>query len=271
MARHFGPLTYTLDYDSVYPDSTEESKPPDYSTEEVAAWRDFPEIRRVDNRRAQHRHKSGSNLGEYRSRYAFNSYRGLHFDSSASLDPPSISLLRAEIVPEYGGDTTWFNAVAAYEGLSPLVRDLIDGLWTEHILEVAPYFPGGKPKKWVTNHPLVRVIPETGERALLLSPVLPSRVLDVGPDESTWILEFLYSEAIRPGYGVRFKWEAGDFALSDNRTTLHLGPQDISPDTDRVLHLVLLAGELPVSVDGRQSVAIVGGRKEVSPRQLVAP
>jgi taurine dioxygenase len=105
----------------------------------------------------------------------------------------------------------------------------------------------------------------------LLSPVLPSRVLDVGPDESTWILEFLYSEAIRPGYGVRFKWEAGDFALSDNRTTLHLGPQDISPDTDRVLHLVLLAGELPVSVDGRQSVAIVGGRKEVSPRQLVAP
>jgi taurine dioxygenase len=38
------------------------------------------------------------------------------------------SILRALVVPEYGGDTQWSNLVAAYERLSAPVRTLLDGL-----------------------------------------------------------------------------------------------------------------------------------------------
>ncbi|MEV6840720.1 TauD/TfdA family dioxygenase, partial [Streptomyces sp. NPDC051133] len=39
--------------------------------------------------------------------------RGWHCDHGARIDPPAATILRAETVPPYGGDTTWANLAAA--------------------------------------------------------------------------------------------------------------------------------------------------------------
>src|SRR5262249_12912464 len=68
-----------------------------------------------------------------------------------------------------------------------------------------------------------------------------------------------WEHVVRPEYTVRFKWEAGDIAMWDNRATSHLAPTDIfDSDFDRQLYRITLVGDVPVGVDGRPSVAIKG-------------
>lgn len=96
--------------------------------------------------------------------------RGWHCDHGARVDPPAATILRAETVPPYGGDTTWSNLAAAYAGLSAPVREFVDGLRAEHRLGVG-YQPRPGDDAYVRHlldhqvasvHPLVRVHPETG-------------------------------------------------------------------------------------------------------------
>jgi taurine dioxygenase len=71
------------------------------------------------------------------------------------------------------------------------------------------------------------------------------------------MLELLWEHVVHPEYTVRFKWEAGDIAMWDNRATSHLAPIDIfDSDFDRRLYRITLVGDVPVGVDGRPSVAI---------------
>jgi alpha-ketoglutarate-dependent sulfate ester dioxygenase len=266
--RQLGSLAIPTEYDPFYPTSYDEERPPTgYSDEEVRVWRDYPELTRVDNRRAQE--FDAKRLAKDPSALASrNTYREAHVDSLAFVNPPVASILRAETVPAYGGDTFWFDAVAAYEGLSAPVRQLADSLWAEYVTVLPTHFEDSVATTLVTHHPVVRVIPETGKRALCVGPIQTKRILDVTPDESRWILAHLFEQISRPAYGVRFRWDATSIGMWDNRTTLHLGPQDLAPDVDRVMQLVFVGGEVPVSVDGHQSVAIQGDPKPHSDRAL---
>jgi alpha-ketoglutarate-dependent sulfate ester dioxygenase len=266
--RQLGTLAIPTEYDPFYPTSYDEHRPPPgYADEEVLAWREFPEITRVDNLRAQEfdAKKVARNPTALASR---NTYREAHIDSLAFVNPPVASILRSESVPSYGGDTAWFDAVAAYEGLSAPVRQLIDPLWAEYVTDLPTHFEGQVAKRLVTHHPVVRVIPETGKKALCIGPIQTNRILGVTPDESRWILGYLFEQFSRPAYGVRFRWDSTSVGLWDNRSTLHLGPQDLAPDVDRIMHLVFVGGEKPVSVDGRESVAKQGDPKPQSDRAL---
>lgn len=212
-----------------------------------------PELYRVTNeffelRRAQ----AGSDFVAEAYR---NSYKGLHTDSTATANPPAISILRAEQVPEYGGDTTYYNTAAAYQVLSPPVREFVDTLWAEHAFSAALDYPG---ETRTAHHPVVRVIPETNERALNINPVFTTRILDVSLGESEWILDFLYTQIVRPGFAVRFRWDDNTILISDNRVAAHIGPQDLGDGAARILHLALVEGDLPVGVDGRRSKQVAG-------------
>jgi len=188
---------------------------------------------------------------------------------TAAVNPPAASILRAERVPEYGGDTTFTNLVAAYEGLSEPLRRLADELRAEHYYgaNVAPqgtkstggYYGRIDENRLVAHHPVVRVIPETGERALFVNPVFTGRIVDVNPDESRRLLELFFAQITRPAHTVRFRWDEHSVAFWDNRTTSHLGPQDLDDvDVARVLHRVTLIGEVPIGPDGRESELIEG-------------
>ena len=209
----------------------------------------------------------GMEHDEWLRRRRHHLLRGWHCDHGARVDPPAATILRAETVPPYGGDTTWANLAAAYAGLSAPLRRFVDGLRAEHRLGVG-YQPRPGDDAYVRHlldrqvaslHPLVRVHPETGERILYVNGYYLEQIAGLSRPESAAILEMLLEQAVRPEYTVRFRWEPGSVAFWDNRATMHLAPGDTARlDHPRIMHRVMLAGDVPVGVDGAASEPITG-------------
>ncbi|MDT4991391.1 MAG: alkyl sulfatase [Actinoplanes sp.] len=206
----------------------------------------------------------------YRSRWA-SGITGWHIDMSHVVNPPTASILRAETVPAFGGDTQWTNLVAAYQGLSAPLRELCDGLQAEHCFfagyRMVPSDPIDRAiidmigaDAPVAVHPVVRVHPETGERALFVNPSRTARIVGLSPAESTAVLGILFEQITRPEYTVRFGWQAGSVAFWDNRATAHLAAPDVDhlADVERILHRVTIIGDRPVGPDGYISQAMSG-------------
>lgn len=254
-ARQFGELTYAHPHDDTPPE-------------------DHPEIFTIDPSRFEQRYGADF-LAEYRKRQ-YSYFDGWHTDVTAAVNPPAGSILRAERVPEFGGDTTWTNLVAAYQGLSAPLRAFVDTLRAEHrygggrkVEGDSEYARRINDNLLVAVHPVVRVHPETGERALFVNPGFTSHIVDVHPSESKRLLELLYAEITRPEYTVRFRWEPGHVAFWDNRATAHLAPRDLAHlDVERRLHRVTLIGDIPVGPDGRPS-ELVSGRPFTADHRVV--
>jgi alpha-ketoglutarate-dependent sulfate ester dioxygenase len=206
--------------------------------------------------------------GRKKARYADAGFdrTAWHADVTAALNPPAASILRAEVIPPYGGDTQWSNMVVAYEQLSKPVRDFVDGLRAVHRFSVpegaaatSDYQQRLQRRPLVTEHPVVRVHPETGERALYVNSTFTQHIVGLSPRESRHILELLYEHIGRPEFTVRFKWEPGSVAFWDNRSTVHLAPSELEPvEGDRRLFRVTLVGDVPVGPDHQPSTALEG-------------
>jgi alpha-ketoglutarate-dependent taurine dioxygenase len=198
---------------------------------------------------------------ENRSLVPVTPWSGWHTDITSAVNPPFASILRGVTIPPYGGDTFWTNLAAAYNGLSPTMRGFVDGLRGIH--KSAPR--GGaqsesiKRRPLESEHPLVTVHAETGERVLFVSPNFLKSIVGLTPRESQTLLEMLWEHVTRPEYTVRFKWNEGDIAMWDNRSTSHLAPTDIfESDFDRQLYRITLVGQPLVGVDGKPSRSIEG-------------
>ncbi|MDB4986067.1 MAG: tauD1 [Myxococcaceae bacterium] len=212
-------------------------------------YEEFPEILPIDTKRYEARY--GRRLTSYESRW--------HTDVTAAVNPPAASVLRAVNVPAVGGDTQWTNLVAAYENLSAPVRALADQLRAEHrfgihLQDSSKYLQRIRENPLVSIHPVVRVHPETGERALFVQPGFTSHIVGIPKYESEALLKLFFEQIQRPAFTVRFRWQPGDIAFWDNRATAHLAPQDLNHlDVERVLYRVTLTGDIPVGVDGVRS------------------
>ena len=202
----------------------------------------------------------------YQGQVLFRPWSGWHTDITAAINPPAASILRGDIVPPYGGDTQFTNLVAAYDALSPTMRTFVDGLRGLHKFAPPPgvdespeYRELMRKRTLVSEHPIVRVHPETGERALFVSPSFLKSIVGVSPRESQVLLEFLWEHSVRSEFTVRFRWEPGSVAFWDNRSTAHLAPRDIfDSDFDRQFYRVTLVGDVPIGVDGKPSTALEG-------------
>ena len=153
-----------------------------------------------------------------------------HTDVTFSAKPPIGSLLSMKTCPSKGGDTLWANQYAAYEALSPAVRDFIVGLEAVH----------GRPGLTGTStHPVVVPHPATSRRALFVNRGWTTRIAGLTPTESASILEMLFNHAERPEFTTRWTWRPGDAALWDNRCTMHYAVNDYG-DAPRILHRVTI-------------------------------
>jgi taurine dioxygenase len=240
--RQFGELTYAHPHDDAPPES-------------------YPEIYTVDPDRFTKRY------GDDFRRRQYSYFTGWHTDVTAAVNPPAASILRADVVPEIGGDTQWTNLVAAYEGLSAPIQQFVGTLRAEHRYggTVAPSTAGSAYAKRINDnllvaiHPVVRVHPHTGEKALFVNPGFTSHIVGVSARESRAILDLLYGQITQAEYTVRLRWEPGTVAFWDNRATAHLAPRDIEHlDLKRTLHRITLVGDVPVGPDGSESELIAG-------------
>ncbi|HEY6797293.1 MAG TPA: TauD/TfdA family dioxygenase [Kineosporiaceae bacterium] len=191
-----------------------------------------------------------------------------HTDVTFVVSPPAITSLRALVVPPYGGNTLIANTATAYADLPEPLRLLADSLWAIHTNDydyLQPQFQTDRAaeyrktfvaKTWETAHPVVRVHPETGRRNLFIGS-FTQRLVGLSGTESRDVLRLLQAYVTRPENVVRWQWSPGDLVLFDNRTTQHYAPDDYG-DLPRTLHRVTVAGDVPVSVDGRRSYVVSG-------------
>jgi alpha-ketoglutarate-dependent taurine dioxygenase len=215
-----------------------------------------------------------------------------HTDVTFVDRPPKASILRAVELPPYGGTTTWASTVAAYQQLPQPLQDLADTLWALHnnafdyaqvdpaklaaaeanpeaVLKYAAEFHS---THFETHHPVVRVHPETGERALLLG-AFAKAILGVNGAESQALFRIFQDRITWLENTIRWNWELGDVAMWDNRATQHYAVSDYG-DQPRSMRRITLAGDIPVSVRGERSRAISGDANDYSivdtPKPLVA-
>jgi taurine dioxygenase len=167
-----------------------------------------------------------------------------HSDTTHTKAPPRMSLLLARRVPEFGGDTMFASQHAAYDGLSPAMQRLLDGLRAAHEgTELAD--KAGVPRAVVESvHPVVRRHPETGRPALYVNQDYTKYFEGMTQEESRPLLEFLYAQGCRNDYTWRHHWRVGDLLLWDNASVQHTVVADVGPG-ERSLHRVTIEGEPP--------------------------
>ncbi|SOE52547.1 TauD/TfdA dioxygenase family protein [Orrella dioscoreae] len=190
-----------------------------------------------------------------------------HTDVTFAEAFPKYGILRAVTVPAYGGDTIWANTAAAYAHLPESLQRLADGLWAVHSndydygasrtgisdVRLKHHNEVFKATVYETEHPLVHVHPESGERALLLGHFV-RRIVGLPTTESSRLFEIFQQRVIRPENTVRWSWQKDDVAIWDNRATQHFAINDYG-DQPRLVRRVTVEGEPAVGIDGRRSVA----------------
>lgn len=185
---------------------------------------------------------------------------------------PKIAVLRGVVIPRFGGDTIWSNTAAAYLDLAPPLQRLADELWAVHS-NVYDYTVMGRASEadkkhfeevytrtiYETEHPVVRVHPETGERTLVLGDLV-RHFIGIPKYDGQRLFDLFQSHITAPENTTRWSWMEGDVAIWDNRATQHYAVNDYN-DQHRIVHRATIDGDVPVSVQGRSSVTRVKGSK----------
>ncbi len=219
-----------------------------------------------------------------------------HTDFTYAANFPKAAILRAVDLPSYGGSTLWASTAAAYARLPEPLRHLTENLWALHssnrfdqVGDIQGLgrvlIPAGSPARYDlkdkddiprdehrpmrkaietqefrTEHPVVRVHPQTGERVLLLGQFVCT-FPDLESYESKVIFELLQSRITLPENTIRWNWESGDVAIWDNCAAQHRAVDDYDNE-HRLMHRVHLMGEVPVDVHGNPSRPVSGRKLE---------
>lgn len=187
--------------------------------------------------------------------YSWDSF--YHSDLMFLERPPMASALYAVACPPYGADTEFCNMYLAYEALSPKLREMVATLRGVN--------ESGDTKQWSARyegmhelrnepgeatHPIVRVHPGTGRKALYLSPAFTTRFEGMTVQESAPLIDYLYSHATQSRFGCRLHWQPGSLALWDNRVSLHHAVADYFGEVSRhrrVMRRATIEGEAPIA------------------------
>lgn len=173
-----------------------------------------------------------------------------HADGMFRAQPEFASMLKAERPPEMGGDTIFVSTVAAWKGLSDVMRATLqdktaiyDFMRLHSTPEKARNWQGkaraGTIKTRDENppvpHPLVPTHPVTGERCLYFSESFTAAILGLTKYESEGLHAMLTRHCAKPEFQYRLQWRPGTIAFWDNRASLHYAVADYWPDT-RIMH-----------------------------------
>jgi taurine dioxygenase len=182
-----------------------------------------------------------------------------HSDLTYLAEPPSFTLLYAQDVPEFGGDTLFQNQYLAYETLSDGLKQTLRGLRAVHSAGAA-YGTGGyldQVKHQMSTaidpsaeafkevaHPIVVAHPESGKPALYVNPVYTVRIEGWSHGESQALLQYLYRHATNENLTCRVRWAKGTLTIWDNRATQHNALNDYAGQR-REMFRTSVAGAAP--------------------------
>ncbi|HAA92646.1 MAG TPA: TauD/TfdA family dioxygenase [Rhodospirillaceae bacterium] len=186
---------------------------------------------------------------------------GWHTDNSYMAHPPRGSMLNAVEVPvDGGGHTSFLDAVAAYESMSDELKQEIEGLHMCHdnshstVGQLRAVYNGVEPtcREEVDGpvHPVVRVIPHSGARALYLSRRhgFPSAyIVELDDEKSEDLQDRIWAHvALGDFTWTHTEWRPGDLVMWDNEQVLHKRSV-IDPTQKRFMQRTLVKGEGVIS------------------------
>jgi len=180
-----------------------------------------------------------------------NGAEDFHSDVSCDREPPLGTMLQLHILPECGGDTMFANMYLAYEALSNPMQKFLCNLKASH--ESEHFYRGryktesnveSKKKYPSAIHPVIRTHPETGKKAIFVNKFFTTRIVGLEPQESKFILDFLFSHIEKTEFQIRYRWNKNDMAFWDNRCTLHKALWDYFPQ-ERKGRRVTIKGTVP--------------------------
>jgi len=186
-----------------------------------------------------------------------------------NLELPSLANALYSIeVPAFGGDTLIANTCAAFDSLSPGMKDMLRGINAVHGFseKYKKDLADQKARDGVARedessqdytdtaleviHPVVRVHPPTGRESLYVNGGFTLRFEGMTPAESQPLLHFLYRHCERPEFGMRYSWRPSTLGIWDNRATLHYATNDYPGQLRVMQRLVVLEEERPVPAGG---------------------
>jgi len=175
-----------------------------------------------------------------------------HTDDSYLAEPATLTLLHAVTLPVTGGDTEFINCYAVLDTLPPNLRGRVDGLRAVH------KYLSRRNESWVAkrsgeeedetpdvDHPMIRTHPLSGRMSLYINPNRIDHILGWDEEASDALLDPLYEFAFQPWFQYRHNWQPGDLVIWDNRCTMHRASADYDLTQPRVMHRVMLEGEIP--------------------------
>ena len=180
-----------------------------------------------------------------------NGAEDFHSDVSCDIEPPLGTMLQLHILPECGGDTMFANMYMAYEALSNPMQKFLSDLKASH--ESEHFYRGryktesnaeSKTEYPSAIHPVIRTHPETGKKAIFVNKFFTTRILGLEPQESKFILDFLFSHIEKTEFQIRYRWNKNDMAFWDNRCTIHKALWDYFPH-ERKGRRVTIKGDKP--------------------------
>ena len=183
-----------------------------------------------------------------------------HADHQWTPLPSFGSLLYAIELPQNGGQTTWFNTIKAYDALSDELKQKIDSL---QLITYNPFVRAHSNKGasgyadspyyrfkdqpilgHAYPHPLVRIHPETGRKALWLNTRSEVELVNVDDIEGSKLIAELRAHILKPEFRYEHHWETGDIVFWDNQVTLH-SRTPFPAEQRRLLKRISLAGARP--------------------------
>ena len=173
-----------------------------------------------------------------------------HTDMSYNELPPRASLLYALEVPADGGNTGFLNMYAAYDALADDLKRAIEGKTCIH--DSSRNSAGELRKGFQTTpdvrrtpgavHPLVRLHPVTGRKALFLGRRPGAYIHGLSVEESERLLDAIWQHATQPRFAWYQKWRIGDLVLWDNRCAMHRRDA-FDESLRRLMHRTQIVGE----------------------------
>lgn len=176
-----------------------------------------------------------------------------HVDHTYLAEPMRYTMLRAIEVPEWGGDTLFLSAKAAFASLpnetqktlrslralhsrSYLIRD---GRYAAQFFKERPPRSSGEAHNKTAIHPAVIRLPDTGEEVLFLNPGYVVKFDGWTAKLSEGLLDALYAHCLQPEYQCRFSWRPGSIAIWDNLQTWHFAVNDYQGQRREMERLVI--------------------------------
>jgi taurine dioxygenase len=148
-----------------------------------------------------------------------------HADGAHRQSPYRATALYSLEIPSTGGETKIADLRAAYDDLSPAMKERIESLQVHNVYDTRATRreQTDEADERLSNaiHPIVRTHPGTRRKSLYLSRLMTRNIVGMGRADSDALLEELFMHIEQDKYVYAHPWKVGELLIWDNRSVNH--------------------------------------------------